>query len=69
MAVNAINFNPADHPDEWELVGHSPTGVPVYSPREIEGCGGCDNGECCGEDRDDDLSGVCCGLGEGGPCE
>ena len=66
--TKSIGFNPADHPDEFALVGHDPTGVPVYRPREIEGCGGCDNGECCG-DRGDDLAGDCCGQGEFGRCD
>jgi hypothetical protein len=29
-----------------------------------EGCGGCENGECCGEGIN-----PCCGLGEYGICE
>lgn len=66
--MNTLNFNPADHPEEWELVGRSRDGVPIYAPRDVEGCGDCDNGICCGDNRDDDLAGVCCGEGEAGPC-
>ena len=61
-----LDFDPATSP-EWELVGHQ-RGVPVYSPVDPGGCGGCDNGECCGLDRDDDLAGTCCGQGDYGVC-
>ena len=62
-----LDFDPATS-SEWELVGRSRDGVPVYSPVDPGGCGGCDNGECCGLDRDDDLVGTCCGEGDYGVC-
>ena len=39
-------------------------GTPIWQPKDIGGCGGCDNGECCG-----DGEFPCCGQGEYGECE
>lgn len=43
-----VDFNPADYPGQFELVTVRPDGTRVYRPVEIDGCGGCENGECCG---------------------
>ena len=47
--MTTLDFDPRDHPDEWERIGTDSDGTPVYRPIDtVEGCGGCDNGECCG---------------------
>ena len=67
--MTTLNMTAEEFHGAFEPTGQrAPDGTPVYRPRDVGGCGGCDNGECCGLDRDDDLAGDCCGQGEYGAC-
>lgn len=46
--MDTLNFNPSDYPEQFEFIGYDADGTAVYRPIEIDGCGGCENGECCG---------------------
>ena len=60
--MTTLDFDPRDHPDEWERIGTDSDGTPIYRPIDtVEGCGGCDNGEHCGACE-------CCPYAATDPC-